>query len=173
MIETPYNAHLETQIEQISKRGGAFLTVSCEEQLNTMTIGWGSFGFIWGKPIIMVAVRSSRHTYGILERSLEFSVTIPQQSEAFREALELCGSKSGRDLDKFAAAGLVAIPGKKIATPVISGAAWQYECIVVYKQEMNDLSILAPDIGDRLYHPQTNPWHTLYYGEVVASYSTQ
>ena len=29
---------------------------------NTMTAGWGGFGYIWGKPVAYVFVRESRYT---------------------------------------------------------------------------------------------------------------
>ena len=47
-------------------KNGAFLTVKAGEDLNTMTIGWATMGFVWRKPIFMIAVRDSRHTFGII-----------------------------------------------------------------------------------------------------------
>ena len=49
-------------MDQIKK--GAFLTVKSGDVINTMTIGWATIGYVWRKPIIMVDVRLSRHTYG-------------------------------------------------------------------------------------------------------------
>jgi flavin reductase (DIM6/NTAB) family NADH-FMN oxidoreductase RutF len=48
-----------------------------KEALNTMTIGWATFGVVWSKPIMMVAVRSTRHTFGIIEAAKDFTVTVP------------------------------------------------------------------------------------------------
>ena len=159
------------QIRQISERGGAFLTVRHEDAKNTMTIGWATIGFIWGRPVFMVAVRPARHTYGILEKSLEFTVTIPKD-DSMKEALGICGSKSGRDIDKFAVCGLSMQEGKEIATPIISTKAWQYECRVIYKQAMQRELVLHPQILDRLYLPEHGGEHVIYYGEILARYET-
>jgi len=64
--------------DSISKiKEGAFLTVKSAQGLNTMIIGWATFGIVWKKPIMMVAVRLSRHTFGIMEASKDFTVTVP------------------------------------------------------------------------------------------------
>ena len=46
---------------------GAFLTVKSGDRVNTMTIGWGTIGFMWGKPIMTVMVRYSRHTHQLIK----------------------------------------------------------------------------------------------------------
>ncbi|HSO10078.1 MAG TPA: flavin reductase, partial [Desulfoprunum sp.] len=92
------------QLFDLIKRG-AFLTVRAGDAVNTMTIGWATIGWIWQKPILMVAVRDSRHTFTLLETTDNFTVTVPTGSESAK-ALTLCGTKSGRDIDKFAACGL-------------------------------------------------------------------
>ena len=63
-----YMSIAEDAINKIKK--GAFLTVKAADALNTMTFGWATFGFIWQKPIMMVAVRSTRHTFGIIEKEI-------------------------------------------------------------------------------------------------------
>ena len=171
MQALPIPGDLKEQIAQICQRGGAFLTAKHEERLNTMTIGWGTIGFIWGKPVFMVAVRPSRHTFGILEESLEFTVTIPKD-ESLKEALAVCGTKSGRDIDKFAECGLVTKAAVEIATPIIVANAWQYECRVIYKQAMGEACILEPTIMERLYQSSYGGLHTLYFGEILAGYET-
>ena len=78
---------------QIKK--GAFLTVKSGEAINTMTIGWATIGHVWRKPIMMVAVRLSRHTFGMIETAEDFTVSIPASD--MKEELMFCGTKSGRD----------------------------------------------------------------------------
>ena len=113
MQEIPFDQYAPQVLQQLPK--GAFLTVSHGGRDNTMTIGWGSLGVIWGKPVFSVLVRPSRYTYGLLEASGEFTVSVPLTDMA--KALGVCGSKSGRDLDKFAAAGLQKLPGIKPKQP--------------------------------------------------------
>mgnify|MGYP000084460845 CR=1 FL=1 len=87
-----------------------------------MTIGWGSLGFKWGQPTFTVMVRQSRYTKELIDANPEFTVSFPVK-EGFAQALGLCGSKSGRDLDKFAAAGLTTKAGESVSIPVIKAAA--------------------------------------------------
>ena len=97
MKDLNYMSIAEDAIGKIKK--GAFLTVRAADALNTMTIGWATFGFIWQKPVMMVAVRSTRHTFGIIEKALDFTVTI--HSCDMSKAIAFCGSKSGRNANKF------------------------------------------------------------------------
>jgi len=147
---------------------GAFLTVTDGKRLNTMTIGWASFGFIWGKPIIMVMVRKSRYTYELMEKSKEFTVSFPGEKQLKNE-LNFCGTKSGREHNKFTECQLTQVPGRKLKTPIIGEAELHYECKIVYKQEMKNIG-LTLDLDKAWY--SDNDYHTLYFGEILSSYLT-
>lgn len=156
--------HAETILKVLAK--GAFLTTAADGKQNTMTIGWGALGNIWGKPVFTVMVRQSRYTHQLIEASSEFTVSLPLTVE-FAKALGLCGTKSGRDMDKFAAAGLIAEPGQTVKVPVIKGAGLHLECRIVEKREM------APENFDRALADKwyaDKDWHTYYTGEIVAAY---
>lgn len=163
MREVPYTEYATKAIEILSK--GAFLTTAHGGKTNTMTIAWGNIGFMWGKPVFTVMVRPSRYTYQLIEQSGEFTVSIPLQD--MQQALALCGTKSGRDLDKIAAAGLTLLPGQKVATPVIAGCGLHYECKIVYKHPL-DPAALDPAYKAKCY--ASGDFHTLYFGEIVACY---
>lgn len=144
---------------------GIFLNTKADGKVDTMIIGWGAVGNVWGKPVMMVMVRKSRYTKTLLDKSMEFTVSIPMHD--MRKAIGICGTKSGRDIDKFAEAALTAQPGQKIDTPVIADAGLHIECKVVYHQDM------LPKNLDKVYTDRwydDNDWHTLYYGEIVAAY---
>lgn len=163
MEDKEYQQEAGKVLRQLAK--GVFLTTSDGQKANTMTIGWGSIGYIWGKPVFTVLVRHSRYSHELLEKQGEFTISVPFGD--LKEALGVCGSKSGRDCDKFAAAHLTAKPGKKVAVPVIAECDRHYECKVIYRQEMAPDALL-PDQRERWYGDQD--YHTLYYGEIVASY---
>ena len=63
---------------------GAFLTVKAKRHCNTMTIGWATIGIIWQRPIFMIAVRDSRHTFTLIEKTDNFTVSIPQPRNTIR-----------------------------------------------------------------------------------------
>ena len=163
MKEINFDQYAPQVIQTLPK--GAFLTVRHGGRDNVMTIGWGTIGVIWGQPIFSVLVRPSRFTFSLLEASGEFTVSIPQTDMA--KALAICGSKSGRDIDKFAASGLQKLPGIKIATPVIAGAGLHYECKVVFKQPM-DPTPLDSNLNSAFY--SNGDYHTLYFGQIQATW---
>jgi flavin reductase (DIM6/NTAB) family NADH-FMN oxidoreductase RutF len=165
MKDLNYMSLVEDDLKIIRK--GAFLTVKAGKALNTMTIGWATFGFIWQKPIMMVAVRSSRHTFSIMEAAEDFTVTVPTGDMAKETAF--CGSKSGRDLDKFKICNLEIVPGNKVGSPIIKTPGHHYECKIVYKSAMNP-AYLDKEYDTSLY-PQKD-YHTLYFGEILACYET-
>lgn len=165
--EVRYNEYAKQVLDRMPK--GAFLTTAAGGAINTMTIGWGAISHIWQKPVFMVMVRPSRYTYELIEQGTEFTVSIPQ-TDSMKKALALCGTKSGRDMDKIKEAGLSLLPGQKVGTPVIAGSGLHFECKIVYKQAMNP-ALLEPSF-DQAWYP-TGDYHTLYYGEIVACYQEE
>lgn len=85
-------------------------TAGTPREYNTMTIGWGTMGTIWGPPkkgkqIITVFIRESRRTYQILQKEDEFTVCF--FPEKYRKDLGILGSKSGNDVpDKISLTSL-------------------------------------------------------------------
>ena len=145
---------------------GAFLVVKGKEKTNVMTIGWALMGVIWRRPVMMVAVRTSRYTYKLIQEAESFTVSIP--SGDMKKEINICGSKSGRDLDKFKECGFSTAKPQKVATPVLKIPGSHFECRIVYKTP-TDPKFLAPDL-DNLY--PAKDYHTLYFGEILASYQT-
>ncbi|HAS72555.1 MAG TPA: flavin reductase [Clostridiales bacterium UBA8960] len=149
---------------------GAFLTVKHEGKVNAMTIGWGTLGYMWNRPIMMVPVRFSRYTHTLIHEAQSFTVSVPIAKD-LKKALTLCGTKSGRELDKIDASGLtLAAPqSEAIETPVIAECELHIECKIVFKQAM-DLSLLSDQIASSHYGDGDE--HVLYYGEILAAYYT-
>jgi flavin reductase (DIM6/NTAB) family NADH-FMN oxidoreductase RutF len=165
MNNVDYMSIAQDSINKIKE--GAFLTVQSGNALNTMTIGWASFGVVWRKPIMMVAVRSSRHTFGIIETANDFTVTVPAGD--MRKEIAFCGSKSGRDVDKFKLSNLETARSRRVASPIIRTRGRHYECKIIYKSAM-DPAHLDKDYDSSLY-PKKD-YHTLYFGEILACYET-
>ena len=76
--------------------------------------------------------------------------------------------KSGRDRDKFAEAGLTAVPAEAISVPAIREFPLTLECRVVYRQEQVAAD-LPEDIRAQFYSDETED-HVAYYGEIVSAY---
>lgn len=160
-----YTKNIELALKNLQNKG-AFLTVKSNDKVNTMTIGWGQIGYQWKRPVFMVMVRKSRYTYELMENATEFTVSIPTDDK-MKEALKICGTKSGRELDKIKECNLSLKESNKIETPIISDCKLQYECKIVYKQEMNN-EFLDKEIDENMY--SNGDYHVLYYGEILDCY---
>jgi flavin reductase (DIM6/NTAB) family NADH-FMN oxidoreductase RutF len=157
-------AMAERVLRQIKK--GAFLTVQADNAMNIMTIGWTSIGFMWGRSIMTILVRTSRFTFGLIERASDFTVSVPITD--MKKELEFCGSHSGGKVDKMKKCGLKMSPGEKVKTPVLNIPGIHFECRIVYKSPLN------PDaLADSYRHLYPDKdYHTIYFGEIVHCYST-
>jgi len=129
---------------------------------NCMTVGWGSLGTMWGRPFAQVVVRPTRYTYGFMERFETFTLTA--FPEAFRDDLDLLGTKSGRDGDKMSETGLTPIASKKVAAPVFAEAELVLECRKMYWEDMNPERFLDESIHKQ--YPGRS-FHRIYYGEIL------
>lgn len=166
MENRKYLEQADELMDRIKK--GAFLTVKAGDIVNTMTIGWATIGYIWQRPVFMVAVRDSRYTFTLLEKTDNFTVSIPA-GDNYNKAVAFCGTKSGREHDKFKECNLSIKQAKNIESPIIDIPGVHYECKIVYKSAM-DSSFLDSDL-EKLY-PQKD-YHTLYFGEILDNYETK
>ena len=153
------------QICEAMKKG-ILLTTKAGDKVNTMTIGWGTIGVEWGKPIFIGFVRESRYTKTLLDQNPQFTINVPMGGDV-KEILKVCGTKSGRDMDKFAAMNLTAAEPEVISVPGIQELPLTLECKVIYKQEQNPAAIEAVSL--QRYYPEGD-FHTAYYGEIVSAY---
>ena len=163
--ENNYQQYASTVLEHLPK--GAFLTTSENGKPNTMTIAWGNIGFMWKKPVFTIMVRQSRYTHHLLEKTPAFTVSIPTD-DTMKEALGICGSKSGRDLDKIAAANLSLQPGKEISVPVIQGCGLHFECKIIGRQDLKQGDLNESE--DTAWYKEGD-YHSLYYGEIITCYT--
>ena len=153
--------------------GGILATVRVGDKVNPITIGWGTIGVQWGKPLFQIYVRECRYSKSMLDEAGEFTVNIPlERSERTREILSLCGTKSGRAVDKPAELKLTLVDGEKVAAPAIGELPLTLECKVIYAKRQDGAEM--PDEVLKKYYPNweenREDVHTVYYGEIVAAY---
>jgi flavin reductase (DIM6/NTAB) family NADH-FMN oxidoreductase RutF len=130
---------------------------------NTMTVGWGSFGTMWGHPFAQVVIRPTRYTYEFMERYPTF--TICAFPDAYEDAVDLLGSRSGRDGNKIAAAGLTPVASATVAAPAFAEADLIVECRKIYWDDFDSAHFVDPRIEDN--YPRKD-YHRIYYGRIVA-----
>ena len=159
-----YGKYIKNAAPHLS--AGAFLTTKSSGRVNTMTIGWGTFGFQWGMPTFEAMVRESRFSKAAMDSEETFTVTIPYGTD-MRDALSYCGKISGRDEDKIEKCGLVLSEGRACPTPAVSCHGLVIECKTVMRLDMNSDNT-APEVLERWY--KSGDLHTMYYGKVLAAY---
>ena len=147
----------------------ALLTAGNKEGYNTMTIGWGQLGSIWNVPACTVYVRPERYTYGFMEESGYFTVSILPEDR--RDIARLCGSKSGREVDKAAECGLTLSYAEGDA-PYFEEAELVLVCKKLYAQDLAGSFVTDAGPIDKFYGKAGN-WHRMYIGQVVAAYANQ
>ena len=162
-IEAAALEYAPQTLAALSNPGLLLVSLDPKGRPNVMTIGWGSLGIFWRRPIFIAPVRHSRYTHGCIEHTGDFTVNVLPQELA--QLAEFCGSRSGRDCDKFAEAHLTAAGALRVKSPVIEECVLHYECRVVHS---NDLVPAAMDKGmlDSLY--ATGDYHRFFFGEIVA-----
>jgi flavin reductase (DIM6/NTAB) family NADH-FMN oxidoreductase RutF len=130
---------------------------------NCMTVGWGSFGVMWARPMVMIVVRPTRYTHEFTQRHRTF--TLSAFPEDRREVLAYCGTHSGRDGDKAKACGITPVPAKVVLAPAFAEAELVVECRSTYVDRFEPGNFLADWI--EASYPNKD-YHTVYFGEIVA-----
>lgn len=132
---------------------------------NTMTASWGSVGYTWNRPIAVAVVRPQRHTFEFTER--ESMMTLSFLAEEYRDALQYCGTHSGRDENKIFNAGLsVAFTDGDV--PAIAQARLVLECRKMYVDDLRAENFLDQSIVEKWY--AAGDFHRAYVMEIVNAY---
>lgn len=139
----------------------ALLSAGSKTKANTMTISWGGLGVLWGKNVAFIFVRDSRYTKELLDKGEFFSLTF--MSEEYRDALNYCGSHSGRDGDKFAEAGLTMATRHGI--PYVDEGNFVLLCQKLSATRLTEDSFLLPDMKEKWY--ADGDMHTMYIAEII------
>ncbi len=155
---------------------GILLTTKAGDKINSMTIGWGTLGTNWAKPVFAAYIRENRFTVSQLEKNPEFTINVPV-GDYDKKIAGICGSRHGDKHDKIAEAGLTPVDGENVSVPGFAEFPLTLECKVIYKQ-LQDLALYPEDILTNMY-PQDvdssatgankDPHYTVF-GEIVDAY---
>lgn len=150
-----------------SFRPGIFLNTN-GDKFNSMVIGWGGLGVLWGKPVFTVYVRQSRYTKPQLDKTGEFTISVPLE-KADSELVRICGTLSGRDINKADYLTLEAPETNN--TPGIREFPLTLECRIIYASDQ-DLDRIPEPAKSRYYGngSDVGDYHTEYIGEIVDAY---
>ena len=153
--------------EQIDKKW--FLVTAkkykTDQKFNTMTASWGFMGIMWNKPLLNCVIRPVRYTYEFMEEADCYTISF--FSGEYRKALNILGTKSGRDTDKIAEAALTpfeidGFDGKAVA---FLEAETVMVCKKLYYQDIDPAHFMDMQIDAN--YPNKD-YHRMYFGEIMS-----
>lgn len=157
-------------------KSGILVTTKADDRVDSMAISYGTLGSEWEKKIFTVFIRNGRFTHEQLEKNPEFTVNIPL-GDYNKKNIGVCGSKSGRSIDKAVELGLNLVDSEIVSVPGIAELPLTLECRVIYRQ-LQDKNAIPEEILQKEYpqdvnssHPFANrDFHEMFYGEIVNAY---
>ncbi len=128
----------------------AVISVGIGEEANLITLAY--VGKVCAKPpIIAISLRPMRHSYGLIEKHGEFVINYPTKDQL--KEMDYCGTRSGRDVNKWNELNLTKEQGTVVKVPMVKEFPWNMECKVIKRVELGS--------------------HVCYFGEVVATHSDE
>lgn len=129
-----------------------------KSDFNMMTASWGFVGEMWGKDVAITVIRPQRYTKDFVEKSEYFALSFYGDN---KEIHKICGSKSGRDVNKAEETGLIPIFDNN--TVYFEQARLVLICKKIYQQNIEKDCFIDKSNIDRWYD---NDFHIAYYGEI-------
>lgn len=122
--------------------------VSCQlpgGRPNLITIAWcGNVNT--NPPMLSISVQPIRHSHGIIAATGEFVVNLPSRDIA--RAVDYCGVVSGRDVDKFAAAGLTPLGVGGVDCPAVAECPINISCRVTQRIPLGSHDMFVAEVRE-------------------------
>lgn len=138
----------------------ALLSAGNTDKWNTMTVSWGGVGELWGRDVVFVFVRPQRYTKEFMDSETMFTLSF--FDEKYKDALRICGTRSGRNCDKAAMAGLSVAEDGGAVYP--DEARLVVVCRKLSVQRFDREGFIDKSIEDNYAE---NDYHYVYVGEIV------
>lgn len=130
---------------------------------NGMTVSWGGVGELWNKDVVFLFIRPQRYTKEFLDREEYFTLCF--FDDEYKDALKVCGTKSGRDFDKMKSVGFdVAVDGEAVYP---AQAKLVLKCKKIAVQEMDSTGFIDKSIENNY----NGDYHYIYVGEIEKVFS--
>ena len=140
------------------------ITAGTKNKFNTMTASWGGIGWLWNKPVAFIFIRPERYTHDFIEDNER--LTLSFYNEEYRKALQICGSKSGRNINKIIMAGLTPIESDN-ETVTFKEARMTLNCRKLFNTEMTSDNFIDKELLARWYNENSGGGlHTVYILEI-------
>jgi flavin reductase (DIM6/NTAB) family NADH-FMN oxidoreductase RutF len=154
---------LGENVFQIIGRDAMLITAGSSDRFNTMTASWGGWGHLWNRDVTFSFVRPPRYTFGFMEATEHYTLCF--FGKEHQAALDYCGSRSGRDVDKIAATGLTPVADEATGAIYFAEARLALVCCKLYAQDLTADSFVEKGIIGETYGKAD--FHRMYVGQIV------
>jgi flavin reductase (DIM6/NTAB) family NADH-FMN oxidoreductase RutF len=137
------------------------VTAGTEGEFNTMTASWGGLGVFWGKNSATIYIRPGRYTKQFIDSNDTFTLSFFK--EDYKKSLSICGSVSGRDVNKVEKANLTPIFDAE--NTYFDEAKMVVVCKKMYHTDIKLENFDNPKFDETIYPDKD--YHTIYIGEIL------
>lgn len=152
----------QLSLEPFSLIGDAWMLITSGDMqdYNMMTASWGGLGVLWNKLVAICFIRPQRYTFEFVERNDYFSLSF--YNEKYRDALTLCGTKSGRDVNKTVAINFT--PAFNEPAPYFEEADLVFVCQKIHSQFLDPGCFIDKSV-EKNYN--NGDYHKMYGGKII------
>lgn len=152
---------VKDNIVDLLKNQWGLVTAGDKNGCNTMTVSWGAVGELWGKDMATLYIRPQRYTEEFIDAQDYFTLSF-YAPEDKKRIHGICGSKSGRDVDKIKECGLTVCFDEK--APYFEEAKLVLVCKKAAKSKFDPADFIDDTIEDTWY--PAKDFHYIYYGVI-------
>ncbi|MBQ1973435.1 MAG: flavin reductase [Paraprevotella sp.] len=165
MKRIEYNELTDNIFETIGKEW-MLVSAGTPQHFNMMTASWGGLGWLWNKPVAFIFIRPERHTYKFVEEGDNITLSFLGNSKEARNIYQLCGTKSGRDINKAEVAGL------KVIEMENGGVGYEQNrmtltCRKLFIADMTEESFVDKSLLELWYNEKKGNLHRVYVVEIT------
>ncbi len=139
------------------------------DRFNMMTASWGGIGWLWNKPVAFVFIRPERHTFEFTEKEELMTLSFLGHTEEARAIYNLCGSKSGRDMNKMTESGLIPVALSNEKCVGFEQARFTMVCKKLYADDLKPEAFIEKSLCESWYGSKGG-FHKMYVVEITEAF---
>ncbi len=113
------------------------------DKYNMITLEWFMKTSI-EPPMFAISIGHTRYSHECLQNFRFFNLCLP--AKEMKEVSMICGTKSGRDIDKFEVTGVEWSAGRLAKLPILKDARANFECKVITQVRSGDHTIFVGEV---------------------------
>jgi flavin reductase (DIM6/NTAB) family NADH-FMN oxidoreductase RutF len=149
------------RVYQVLEPGPTVLLITARAgRPNVMPMSWHTM-LEFEPPLVGCVVGASHFSFAALKATRECVIAVPTAELALE--VVRCGNCSGRDVDKFAAFGLQALPAKEVDAPLVAQCYANLECRVVDTRFVPRYGLFVLEVVHAWIDPSCKEPRTLHH----------